>query len=65
MKQEIADLRQQLCQSDILAEIAIQEVKEQWTKEFNSLKKQLHQNRMQKSGETQVQSASDPDLSND
>jgi len=57
MKQEIVYLWQQLCQSEILGEIAVQEVKEQWMEEVNSLKKQLHQNRMsdtQKSLETQV-----------
>jgi len=60
LRQEVVDLQQERVQSEILAEIAIQEVKEQWTKEVNSLKKQLyenkhlHQNRMQKSRETQV-----------
>jgi len=46
MNQEILYLQQQLCQSEILYEIEVQKLKEQWTEEVNSLKKQLHQNRM-------------------
>ena len=39
LRQEVVDLQQERVQSEILAEIVIQEVKEQWTKEVNSLKK--------------------------
>jgi len=39
MNQEILYLRQKICQSEILCEIEVQKVKEQWTEEVNSLKK--------------------------